>query len=156
MLEKSIPKEEHPIAGLVLMVLGIAIAVGAWRYDFGSFESPGAGFLPFFAGVGISGFSLITLLPCLKRRWPPLRELWQGLRWQRAAVVTAFLILYSAFLTDLGFLVATIILMSFLFRVLEPSSWKLTLLAALISTFGFYILFQIWLEAQLPRGLLVF
>ena len=42
------------------------------------------------------------------------------------------------------------------FRLLEKSSWKVTLFAALATTFGFYLVFQIWLQAQLPRGFLGF
>ena len=44
--------EEHPFGSAVLVVFGVAVAVGALRYGWGSFDSPGAGFLPFFAGVG--------------------------------------------------------------------------------------------------------
>ena len=34
--------------------------------------------------------------------------------------------------------------------------WKETLFAALATTLGFYLVFQTWLEAQLPRGLAEF
>lgn len=149
-------REVHPGASMVLMALGTAIAIGALRYDFGSFESPGAGFLPVFAGLFIAAFSAISFLQTLRRGWHPLRELWKGARWQRAAIATACLLLYSAFLRDLGFMISTVLLMSYLFRMLEPSSWKGTLFAALITTLGFYLVFQTWLEAQLPRGLLGF
>jgi hypothetical protein len=152
---KSMP-EVHPGASVVLMAIGTAIAIGALRYDFGSFENPEAGFLPFFAGLSIVAFSAITFLQTLRRGWRPLQELWKGSRWHRAAIATACLFLYSAFLRDLGFLISTVLLMSYLFRMLEPSSWKGTIFAALITTLSFYLVFQIWLEAQLPRGLLGF
>ena len=152
--ERVSKREEHPAASVVLMVLGVAIATGALRYGWGSLESPGAGFLPFFAGLAIAGFSAFTVLQGLMRGWRPLQDLWEGVRWQRPAIVTACLLLYSAFLEDLGFLFSTVILTTYLYRMLEPSSWKETLLAALATTLGFYLVFQIWLEAQLPRGFL--
>ncbi len=148
--------EAHPATSVVLMVAGAAIAIGALRYDFGSFDTPGAGFLPFFAGLAIAGFSAITFFQTLRSGWLPLREMWEGARWQRAAIATACLLLYSAFVKDLGFLIATFLLMNYLFRMLEASSWKATVLAALLTTFGFYLVFQTWLEAQLPRGWLSF
>jgi putative tricarboxylic transport membrane protein len=138
------------------MVFGAAVAIGSLRYGWGSFDSPGAGFLPFFSGAAIAGFSAIPFLQSLRKGWRPLRELWQGVRWQRGAVATACLLLYSAFLRDLGFLISTIILTTYLYRMLEPTKWKETLLAALVTTLGFYLVFHTWLEAQLPRGLLGF
>ncbi len=152
---KSAP-EAHPATSLVLMAAGAAIAIGALRYDFGSFDTPGAGFLPFFAGLAIAGFSAITFIQTLRRGWLPLREMWEGARWQRAAIATACLLLYSAFLKNLGFLIATFFLMTYLFRMLETSSWKATVFAALLTTLGFYLVFQTWLDAQLPRGWLSF
>ena len=152
---KSAP-EAHPATSAVLMVAGAAIAIGALRYDFGSFDTPGAGFLPFFSGLAIAGFSAITFLQTLRSGWLSLREMWEGARWQKAVIATACLLLYCVFLKDLGFLIGTFLLMIYLFRMLEASSWKATVLAALLTTFGFYLVFQTWLEAQLPRGWLSF
>ncbi len=149
-------KEPHPTITLVLMAAGAAIAVGSLRYGWGSFDSPGPGFLPFFAGAAMVGFSALDLLHSFAKGWRPLRDAWQGMRWTRPAIAAACLLLYSAFLTDLGFLISTIILMVYLYRVLEPSGWKETLFAAVATTGGFYVVFQVWLEAQLPRGPLGF
>jgi hypothetical protein len=144
------------VASVALMAIGGAISIGALRYDFGSFAKPGAGFLPFFAGLSIAGFSAITIFQTLIGGWRPLRGLWERTRWDRVAICTACLLLYSAFLRDLGFLISTVLLMIYLFRMLEPPSWKETLFAALTTSLGFYLVFQVWLEAQLPRGLLSF
>jgi putative tricarboxylic transport membrane protein len=148
--------EEHPAASLFLLVLGGAIAAGSLKYGWGALDSPGPGFLPFFSGAAMAGFSAITLLRSLRKGWSPLGEAWKGTRWLRPAVVTACLLLYAAFLRDLGFLIATVLLMIYLYRLLEPAGWKETLFAALATTVGFYLVFQTWLQAQLPRGLLGF
>jgi putative tricarboxylic transport membrane protein len=149
-------REPHPAGGIVLLAIGIAVAVGALRYEFGSFENPGAGFVPFFAGLAIAGFSAITIVQTLKRGWSPMGDMWQGVSWQRPAIASVILIVYSVFLGDLGFLISTTFLMLYLFRVLQPSSWKETVVAALATTLVFYLVFQICLEAQLPRGWLGF
>ena len=155
--QKPSPDQEaHFGASLIFIFLGGAIAIGALRYDFGSFQNPGAGFVPFFSGFAIALFSAFTLLRALKLGSPPLREIWAGTWWRRAFIVTVALLLYSSFLNQLGFLVSSVILLIFLFRVLEPSSWRGTIFAALVTTLGFYLVFQIWLEAQLPAGLLAF
>lgn len=151
--QKTAPaREEHPIMSVILMLFGIAIMAGSLRYTFGTFDNPGAGFLPFFTGLFITGFSVLTLLQIVKHRWRSLGEMWEGAKWSRALIVTACLVVYVAFLMDVGFLLATVILMGFLLRVLARIDWKVTIFAALVATLGFYLVFQVWLEAQLPRG----
>ena len=155
--QRKAGSEPHPTAAVLLLAIGAGIAFGALRYEFGSFDNPGAGFVPFFAGLAITGFSAITLGQALKRGWCPMGDLWPpGAGWRRPAAATVILIVYAALLRDLGFLIATLLLMLYLFRVLQPSSWKETVAAALGTTLGFYLIFQIWLEAQLPRGWLGF
>jgi putative tricarboxylic transport membrane protein len=148
--------DPHPICSIVLMVIGIAIMAGSFRYEIGSFESPGAGFVPFFSGLAMTVFSAIPLLQSMQQGWMPLRSLWEGTKWQRGIVVTAGLLLYCFFLNDLGFLLATMFLTTGFFRLLQKPNWKATFFAALMTTAGFYLLFQVWLKAQLTRGFLGF
>lgn len=147
--------EEHPIGSVVLLVLGLAVAIGGLRYGWGSLDNPGAGFVPVLAGAAMAGFSAITLTQSLVKGWRPLAALWAGAQWRRPLIAIVCLILYSVFLRDLGFLLSTFILAIYLYRMLEPSRWTETLLAAVLTTLGFYLVFQVWLEVQLPRGLLL-
>jgi len=66
-------------------------------------------------------------------------------------MVAVCVLLYTVFLRDLGFLISTSFDGLFL-RVLETSAWKKSLFAALATTVGFYLVFQVWLQAQLPKG----
>ena len=153
----EVPKREaHPLATVVFMILGLAVMFGSLRYDFGSLETPGAGFLPFFSGLSMAIFSAIQFLQSWKQKWNPLRALWEGTQWPRTMIVISGLILFSIFLKDLGFLLATMLLMGCFFRLLDRPSWKVTLFAALMTTFGFYLVFQVWLSCQLPPGFLGF
>jgi hypothetical protein len=149
-------EEQHPIASVVLLLLGSAIAIGGLRYGWGSLDNPGAGFVPFLAGAAIAGFSAITLVRSLVKGWRPLADLWAGTRWRRPLIAIVCLVLYAVFLRDLGFLISTFILAAFLYRMLEPSGWTETLVAAALTTLGFYLVFQVWLEVQLPKGPLTF
>ena len=149
-------KEEHPIASAVLLALGLAIAFGGLHYGWGSLDSPGAGFVPLLAGAAMAGFSAITLVQSLVKGWHSLAERWAGAKWQRPLITIICLVLYSVFLRDLGFPIATFVLAVYLYRMLTPSSWTETLLAAGLTTLGFYLMFEVWLEVQLPKGLLAF
>ncbi len=149
-------KEEHPLASAVLLAFGLAVAYGGLHYGWGSLDSPGAGFVPFFAGAAMAGFSAITLVQSLVKGWHPLAQRWAGAKWQRALITIICLVLYSVFLRDLGFPIATFVLAVYLYRMLTPSGWGETLLAAMLTTLGLYLMFQVWLEVQLPKGSLAF
>lgn len=149
-------KGENPIPTAILLGIGLVIAGGSLRYGFGSFEDPGPGFLPFFSGAVMAAFAAATLIQDLRKRWSPLGDLWKGARWRLSAMVAACVLLYTLFLRDLGFLISTFILMAYFFRALESSAWKKSLFAALATTVGFYLVFQVWLQAQLPKGPLGF
>jgi RsiW-degrading membrane proteinase PrsW (M82 family) len=71
-------------------------------------------------------------------------------------MTVAVLFLYTAFFTTVGFLIATIFLLLYLYRVMEPKPWKFVIFASLVTTFLFYMGFKIGLESQLPRGPLGF
>jgi len=149
-------KEEHPIASAVLLLFGLAVAWRSLHYGWGSLDSPGAGFVPFLAGAAMAGFSAYTLVRSLVKGWHPLSERWAGARWQRPLVTIICLVLYSVFLRDLGFLIATLVLAIYLYRMLTPSDWIETLIAAVLTTLGFYLMFEVWLEVQLPKWPLIF
>jgi putative tricarboxylic transport membrane protein len=154
--DKATRREEHPIASVVLLLLGLAIAIGGLHYGWGSLDNPGAGFVPLLAGAAMAGFSAITLVQTLVKGWRPLAEPWSGAQWRRPLTAIVCLVLYSVFLRDLGFVVSTFVLAAYLYRMLSPAGWTETLLAAALTTLGFYLMFQVWLEVQLPKGPLTF
>jgi hypothetical protein len=148
--------DSHPVGNIVLVIIGSAITVGSFRYGLGSFQEPGAGFLPLVTGVCTIFFASIALIPSLKHGWIPLQDLWEGTKWYRAVVVTVTLFLFCFFLKALGFVLASILLTTSLFRLMYRPKWWVTILSSLATTVFFYILFQVWLESQLPRGFLGF
>lgn len=48
--------DAYPVGSIILLIFGLAIAVWSIHYGFGSFEEPGAGFLPFFTGISMAFF----------------------------------------------------------------------------------------------------
>ncbi len=157
MKSKEEPKlDAHPIGSIVLLSIGLAITGASFPYGIGTFKEPGVGFVPVITGVCTIFFSAIDLVLCLKRRWKPLRSLWEGTKWHRMIAVTVALFLFSFFLKDLGFVPASILLTTGLFRLMYRPKWWITIFSSLATTAFFYILFQVWLKSQLPGGFLGF
>jgi len=71
-------------------------------------------------------------------------------------LVLAVLLAYTAFLEVLGFLLATFLLLLFLFRGIEPQRWVVSIGGSALTSFITYALFELWLKTQLPKGFIGF
>jgi putative tricarboxylic transport membrane protein len=139
-----------------LFAVGVAICLGAVRYGLGSFAQPDSGLVPFLAGAGICLFCTIGFLQATSRKirgegWvPPFR----GIFWKKVLAVVVALGAYVLLLKPLGFLLCTTLFVGFLLRAIEPQRWPIVLSVAVITALACYGVFEVWLQAQLPKGFL--
>ncbi len=125
--------------------------------DLGSLNAPGSGFIFFWMGIVMVGLSLGVLIQAMGEAAAPgelKKILWTEIRWKKIISVLAALLLYAYFFATLGFILSTIPLLIFLFKVVEPQSWMKAILGSIITTLAAYGVFQLWLGSQLPSGLL--
>ena len=73
--------------------------------------------------------------------------------WKRVIFVVIALLFYSKFLSFLGYLIATFLLMAFLFWVTKGMRWLWILGSSCLVTVLSYIVFSKWLNCQFPEGL---
>jgi hypothetical protein len=150
-------KNNDQRSSLFWLAAGLAIAVYSVKYGLGSFSSPGPGFLPFLTGLTVAGLAIVVFLQQIpKRSGEKMTDLWRQGRWPTVLMVMGALVLYALLFQLLGFLLDTLWLIAFLLRVMEPMGWKKCLIGAIAATGGSYLIFQLWLKAQLPVGFLGF
>jgi hypothetical protein len=152
-------KKTKVINDLVWMALAFLVCLGGLRLGFGSFHEPQAGFMPFLAGLLLGFLALLDLAVGFKNRWKEAKEdkkIWAEINWGKLILTMALLFAYTFLSTVLGFVIGTILLLLILFRMMEPRPWWLILLASSATVGLFYLVFQIGLEGQLPRGFLGF
>ena len=80
--------------------------------------------------------------------------LWEGPEAHKVIFVLILLVAYTLILKHLGFLISTFGLLCLLFRVKATYHLMKVILMSLLITSGAYLLFQVWLKVQLPRGIL--
>ncbi len=126
------------------------------KYGFGSLSEPGVGFITFFAGAILALLSLLLFLSSFreKEKQAELRALWAGLDVKKVLYVLMLLVVYPVLLRPVGFPLSTFILLFLLFRVKGSYGIWTTLLASFFVTAVSYLVFQVWLQVQLPRGIL--
>jgi putative tricarboxylic transport membrane protein len=87
-----------------------------------------------------------------------LRKNQDGLGWpnraglRRIITVFALLVFYALALERLGFIPCTFLFFVAIFKGLGRKSWKYALLTGITVSVLAYVVFQVWLKTNLPRG----
>ena len=152
-------------AGLALAFAAFIIQQGL-ELGLGRASNPGSGFILFWTGLIMAGLAATVLVQSFMAPADPgglgdkfadlggLGDNFAGTRWPKVLYVVALLAVYTALLEPLGFIVATFILLLVLFKTVEPQSWRVALMGAVLTTFSAWAVFVAWLGTQLPAGTL--
>lgn len=139
----------------VWFLLGVAIAVGGSRLQFGTWETPGPGFVPTLAGVALAGLAGAVLFTEWRaaRAHPKARAtaLDRETVWRLVGTVVA-LFAYALLLMPLGFMLTTLLVLGFLFRCIAGLGWVVSLGSTAAATALSYLLFSVWLKVPFPPG----
>jgi len=142
----------------LFFLVGLLIALHSVSYALGTLAAPESGLMPFLAGAAIAVFAAIGFVHATLRRragegWAPLLR---AVRWERCLLTLLALAGFVLLLPAVGFLLDTGLFIGFLLRAIVPQRWPVVLLGAVFSAGGAYLVFQVWLQAQLPPGPLGF
>jgi putative tricarboxylic transport membrane protein len=145
-------------SGLFWLIVGIGIAISSLKYGFGTLHEPGPGFITFFAGAILTLLSLSLFLFSFRdqKDRSGFQSLWARLDPGKVLYVIVLLVAYTLLIKPMGFLISTFFLLSLLFRIKGTYRLKTVFLMSFLVTMGSYIIFEIWLKAQLPKGVLGF
>jgi hypothetical protein len=145
------------IAAIFFLIIGGFFAFYARSVEIGTWQEPGPGFLPFWAGITIAIMSFALLLGNLKKRGPARPSFFpEADSWKRVAATFSALILYNFIFDFLGFAWTTFLFVGFLVKFIFPQSWARTLIVAVLASVLARLLFINFLETQLPKGFLGF
>jgi putative tricarboxylic transport membrane protein len=144
--------------GLFWLGIGVTMCGLAWRINLGSFHEPGPGFIGFVTGVFISSIGLVLFLSEVLSRVVPdesgvLNQAFQHVPWLRLFYTMTLLIIYALLLNTLGYIISTFLLMWGLFHDWEKNRWASSFLASLVTVGVTYVIFEVWLHCQFPRGI---
>jgi hypothetical protein len=74
----------------------------------------------------------------------------------KVPLVLISVFLYAMLMETFGFVPLTLVLFLFLLGVVEKKRWPFTVFVSIVVTAGAYLIFEIWLRSQLPKGFLGF
>jgi hypothetical protein len=142
--------------------ISILVCVESIRSDLGTLRLPGPGFFPFVLGVLIATCAIILMINSRIssgvnwKRESKVRDLWKSLEWKRVVLALSSLFLYIGLLQVMGYFITTFALMTFLLCIMGRSKVVIQGMIALIIVSVSYLIFDVLLDVQLPKGIFGF
>jgi putative tricarboxylic transport membrane protein len=151
-------KRYDQISSLIWFLLAVYICVESIQLPLGSWRDPGPGFLPLLVGLILAGLSIICFIQAWMAESADQKASWYSReKWKKLIGVLLALSAYALVLDHLGFLMSTFLLLIFLFRFgMEPQRWVWAIGGSGIASVSCYVVFELWLRTQLPKGILGF
>jgi putative tricarboxylic transport membrane protein len=147
------------IGGFGWLLLSVLIVVGSVELGIGSLRQPDAGLFSLITGVILGCLSLLLVVessvPGKGGRTEQAAVWSRETRWGNLLLTVLALTVYTVVLTPLGFMISTFLLMVFLYRAIEPQGWLTAFLFATVSASCGWLVFEVWLQCQLPEGFIV-
>ncbi len=134
----------------LLLTAGALIAYVSWGYGFGSLSRPGPGLYPFFVGLAIVVFAFFTLIGNV-RAVRNVTVLDRGAA-RTFAIMAATFCLWIAAMPILGYVVVTLVATFVFAKAVKLEGWVKPVALACGTALFIYLLFDVWLYVDLPRG----
>jgi len=149
-------RKDDQISGIFWLAFAVFVMIESYRLGLGTLHQPGPGFLFFWAAVILGIMSLIIYIRGWRNKKSEESEIHSlgKLNIGKIILVLASLFIYALLMEKLGFILITLLFFVFLLRIIEKKRWFFTILTSVVVTVLAYLLFETWLQSQLPKGLL--
>jgi len=146
------------ISGIFWLVFALFVCIESYRLGLGTLHKPGPGFLFFWTSIVLSIMSLVILFRAWteKKTGEAKASIFGKQNTLKILLVLISVFLYALFMERLGFILVTLLLFVFLLGVIEKKRWFFTVFVSVVVTAISYLIFEIWLRSQLPKGFLEF
>jgi len=160
-MSKAMVESQRGVSeGIFWVVIGGVVCILAFQHGLGSVRAPGPGFVAFLSGVLVGGIGIVMILSksiSMSRAKGTTRGAGLGIpgvSLRRLAYTMMFLIAYAILMNPLGYIISTFLAMFGLFFNWEKKNWLWSLFFSVTTSLISYLVFEVWLHCQLPRGIL--
>lgn len=146
------------ISGIFWLVFALFVGIESYRLGLGTLHKPGPGFLFFWASIALGIMSLVILFRAWtgKKTGEAKASIFGKQNTTKILLVLISVFLYALLMETLGFIPVTLLLFIFLLGIIEKKRWWYTIFVSIVVTAIAYLIFEIWLRSQLPKGFLGF
>lgn len=146
------------ISGIFWLCFAVSVIIQSYHLGLGTLHKPGAGFLFFWVNIVLGIMSLVVLIRAWvgKKEEGPQPAFFGGQNVSKIVFVMISLFLYALLMETVGFIPVTLLFFIFILRIIEKKGWFYTAFVSIVVTVISYLIFETWLQSQLPKGLLGF
>ena len=146
------------ISAIFWLCFAVLVIIQSYYLGLGTLHKPGPGFLFFWVNIVLVIMSLIVLIRAWvgKKEEGPQPAIFSGQNVSKIVSVLISLFLYAILMELVGFILITLLFFIFILRIIEKKGWFYTALVSIVVTVISYLIFETWLQSQLPKGLLAF
>jgi putative tricarboxylic transport membrane protein len=146
------------ISGIFWLCFAVLAVILSYHLGLGTLHKPGPGFLFFWVNIVLGILSLIVLIRAWagKKEEGPQPAIFGGQNVSKIVFVLISLFLYAILMELVGFILVTLLFFLFILKIIEKKGWFYTVFVGVVVTVISYLIFETWLQSQLPRGLLEF
>lgn len=145
----KIRSQKDFVAGLLLILIGLAFAVGATDYSFGTAVRPGPGYFPFGLGIILALLGIVVLLSAFTSQrtdGDPVGRI----PWRPLLCVVGAIVFFGVALPRLGFFISLPVMIILTSAGSREFSWRDALLNAAVLTLASYAIFIYGLQLTMP------
>ncbi len=139
------------LSGTGLLLIAVFVMIETRVLPLGTHSRPGPGYLPLLLSSFLAVMGMILIVR------GGLSMPWRSVKWSEgphALAILAGCVFTALALETLGYRLTMVILMAFLFGVMERLKWWMVCCLSLGFSFGTFWLFDTMLKVLLPRGIL--
>ncbi|MEI9476207.1 MAG: tripartite tricarboxylate transporter TctB family protein [Deltaproteobacteria bacterium] len=148
---------ENRIVSLFWIGLSSWVMIKSYHIGLGDLNNPGSGFIFFWSSLVLGSLSILLFLSSFfKGKEKKIEQPFMRLKLKPRLMVVGSLLVYTFILETVGFLITTFIFMTFLLSTIGSIKGKLVIPIAGAIAIIAYVIFEIWLRVQLPKGFIGF
>jgi putative tricarboxylic transport membrane protein len=146
------------ISGIFWLCFAVLVIIQSYHLGLGTLHKPGPGFLFFWVNIVLGIMSLIVLIRAWvsKKEEGPQPAIFGRQNVAKIIFVLISLFVYALLMETVGFIPITLLLFIYLLGIIEKKRWFYTIFVSVVVTVISYLIFETWLQSQLPKGLLGF
>ncbi len=145
----KIKSQRDFVSGVMFIAIGLAFAIGATTYSFGTSARPGPGYFPLLLGLILTVLGAAVLFKALTIEsdgGDPIGRI----AWKPLLLILGAVILFGALLPRLGMAITVPILIAIASLGGDEFHWKGVLATCVILTVGSYLVFVKGLNLTIP------
>ena len=144
------------VFSIICIGLGLWLIIESFKYNYIVKYTPGPGFMPFWVGAVLLIFAFAQLIETFFKKDPKIAKkprLPGKHSLYRLGLIMLITAIFSLVMNSFGFALTVILFVSIILHFLEGIPITKSVITGLAFSIFIFVIFQYWMEVELPRAI---